>query len=137
MLRARVEDLEPLSARIASHEAEIGGLRAQIDDLNSKLRDAEARLSRIHDLEVMFTRAVNPPPEEEWDDLIAINGVGPVLAEMLHRLGIYTFKQVAMWNDEQVDWVDAQLEHFHGRIRRENWIDSAKDEHFKKYGERL
>jgi predicted flap endonuclease-1-like 5' DNA nuclease len=81
----------------------------------------------------MQIRAVKPPPKEEWDDLEAINGVGPVLAQMLNRLGIYTFKQVALWNDEQIDWVDTQLEHFHGRIRRENWVESARDEHVKKY----
>ncbi len=132
-LAGKDEEIQMLSARVGDLEP----LRAQLHDYTSKLREAESRLSRIHDLEVMFTRAVNPPPQEEWDDLVAINGVGPVLTDMLHRLGIYTFKQVALWNDEQIEWVDAQLEHFHGRIRRENWVESARDEHFKKYSERI
>jgi predicted flap endonuclease-1-like 5' DNA nuclease len=56
---------------------------------------------------------------------------------MLHKLGIHTFREVALWKDEDIDRVDEQLEHFRGRIRRENWVSSAKEEHFKKYGERL
>jgi predicted flap endonuclease-1-like 5' DNA nuclease len=154
MLRARLGDLELVQSRLSSNEEELNKLKALVNDYGVKLRETEdreraqtpdaettneiARLrSRINDLEVMHKRAVNPPPRGEWDDLEAINGVGPVLEKMLHRLGIYTFKQVAIWNDEHVDWVDSQLEHFHGRIRRENWIDSAKEEHFKKYGERI
>jgi predicted flap endonuclease-1-like 5' DNA nuclease len=154
MLRARLGDLELIQTRLSSNEDELNQLRARVNDYEAKLREAEGRLqaqapdaqataeitrlrSRINDLETMHIRAVNPPPREEWDDLEAINGVGPVLEKMLHRLGIYTFKQVAIWNDEHIDWVDSQLEHFHGRIRRENWIESAKEEHFKKYGERI
>jgi predicted flap endonuclease-1-like 5' DNA nuclease len=154
MLRARLGDLELLQTKLSSNEDQLSQLQARITEYEARLRESEARQraqapdadaaaeiarlrSRINDLETMHRRAVHPPPEEEWDNLEAINGVGPVLEKMLHRLGIYTFKQVAIWNDEHIDWVDSQLEHFHGRIRRENWIESAKEEHFKKYGERI
>ena len=66
-----------------------------------------------------------------------IYGVGPVLQKLLHTLGIHWFKQVAQWTEEDIDRVDAKIEKFHGRIRRGNWVPSAKEEHFKKYGERL
>jgi predicted flap endonuclease-1-like 5' DNA nuclease len=56
---------------------------------------------------------------------------------MLNKLGVHTFREVALWRDEDIDRVDERLEHFRGRIRRENWVSSAKEEHFKKYGERL
>jgi predicted flap endonuclease-1-like 5' DNA nuclease len=71
------------------------------------------------------------------DDLKKIYGVGPALARMLHKLGIHTFREVALWKDEDIDRVDEQLGHFRGRIRRENWVSSAKKEHYKKYGERI
>jgi NADH-quinone oxidoreductase subunit E len=77
------------------------------------------------------------PKLHERDDLKLIYGVGPSLEKMLYRLGIYWFKQIAQWTDKDIDRVDAKLEQFHGRIRRENWVTSAKEEHFKKYGERL
>lgn len=153
-LKASLEGKDSEIQMLQARAGEIEPLRIQLNDCGAKLQAAEGKLvaqasaaeleaevarlrSRVHDLETMHLRALTPPPEEEWDDLEAINGVGPVLAKMLNRLGIYTFKQVAVWNDKQVEWVDRQLEDFHGRIERENWIESAKDEHFKKYGERI
>jgi predicted flap endonuclease-1-like 5' DNA nuclease/uncharacterized membrane-anchored protein YhcB (DUF1043 family) len=153
-LSERDAKIDELQAKLSAGESEVERLRAQVDEFTAQLRDAESRLSaresdtraeeeiarlrsRITDLETMHNRAFHPPPKEEWDDLVDINGVGPMLVKMLHRMGIYTFKQVAIWNDEQIDWVDSQLERFHGRIRRENWVESAKEQHFKKYGERI
>jgi predicted flap endonuclease-1-like 5' DNA nuclease len=66
-----------------------------------------------------------------------IRGIGPVLEKLLHRLGVYQFKQVALWTEADIDYFDAQLQAFRGRIRRENWVRSAAEEHFKKHGEWL
>ncbi len=82
-------------------------------------------------------RADGFEPGAPSDDLTCIYGVGPVLAKMLHRLGIHQFKQVAQWSEADIDFFDAQLERFRGRIRRENWVRSATEEHHKKYGEWL
>ncbi len=59
------------------------------------------------------------------DELKKISGVGPQLEGKLNELGIYTFKQIAQWNEENVAWVDEYLS-FKGRISRENWIEQAK-----------
>jgi len=50
---------------------------------------------------------------------------------------MHSRRQLAVWTDADIDQIDAKLERFHGRIRWEGWVDSAKEEHFKKYGERL
>ena len=73
----------------------------------------------------------------EYDSLEEIYGVGPKLATLLHGLGITRFKQIAQWSDVDIDRVDAHLAEFQGRIRRENWVQSARECHFKKYGEWL
>jgi predicted flap endonuclease-1-like 5' DNA nuclease len=73
----------------------------------------------------------------EYDNLEEIYGVGPKLATLLHGLGITRFKQIAQWTDGEIDRVDAHLAEFQGRIRRENWVQSARECHFKKYGEWL
>ncbi len=59
------------------------------------------------------------------DDLKKISGVGPQLEKKLHSLGIYTFKQISQWSEENVAWVDEYLS-FKGRITREDWISQAK-----------
>ena len=83
------------------------------------------------------SRADGFEPGATSDDLTCIYGVGPVLAKMLHQLGVHQFKQVAQWSEADIDHFDAQLERFRGRIRRENWVRSATEEHHKKYGEWL
>jgi predicted flap endonuclease-1-like 5' DNA nuclease len=36
------------------------------------------------------------------DDLTAMKGIAKVLEQRLHEFGIYTYKQIAVWTDEQV-----------------------------------
>jgi len=60
------------------------------------------------------------------DDLTKISGVGPVLAEKLNESGVYTYKQIANWNEYNVQEFDSHLS-FPGRIGREEWIKQAKE----------
>lgn len=59
------------------------------------------------------------------DDLKRIKGIGPKNEDALNELGIYTFKQIAEWTAENVDWVEDFMS-FPGRIEREDWIAQAK-----------
>jgi len=59
------------------------------------------------------------------DDLKRIKGVGSVIEETLHDLGIYQFKQIADWSSDNVAWVENFLA-FPGRISREDWIEQSK-----------
>ena len=45
---------------------------------------------------------------------------------MLNGMGFYHFDQVAAWTDQEVAWVDANLEGFKGRVSRDNWVEQAK-----------
>ncbi len=60
------------------------------------------------------------------DDLKQIKGVGPKMEGMLNGMGFYHFDQVASWTDQEVAWVDANLEGFKGRVSRDNWVEQAK-----------
>lgn len=60
------------------------------------------------------------------DDLKLIKGVGPELERLLHRLGYFHFRQIADWTPEEVAWVDANLEGFHGRVTRDGWVEQAR-----------
>jgi predicted flap endonuclease-1-like 5' DNA nuclease/chromosome segregation ATPase len=71
------------------------------------------------------------------DDLQKINGIGPVFAQTLNKLGTYTFIQIARWKPEDIEKISKRLETDPERIKRENWIADAKKLHYKKYGERL
>ncbi len=64
-------------------------------------------------------------PDGEADDLKKISGVGPVIEEKLHKMGIYHYHQVAGFSAEDVTRIDDEL-NFKGRIERDNWIEQAK-----------
>ena len=46
---------------------------------------------------------------------------------MLHRLGVFHFRQIADWTPEEVAWVDGNLEGFRGRVIREGWVEQARE----------
>lgn len=71
------------------------------------------------------------------DDLSKIHGIGPVFARTLNKMGLYTFVQIARWKPEDIEEIAKKLYTAPDRIKRGKWIDEAKKEHYRKYGERL
>ena len=126
---------------------EISGFRSWKPTIGAAVAEHDAVVARLQSLlqrdEAPATAPFQARPSAaaavrvRKDDLKLIYGVGPALERMLNKLGIYTFQEVALWTEKDIDRLDAQLKRFHGRIRREGWVASAKEEHFKKYGERL
>lgn len=64
-------------------------------------------------------------PASGGDDLTAITGVGPRIAEVLNGLGIWTYSQIAAWLPENETWIENHLS-FKGRVSRENWVGQAQ-----------
>lgn len=66
------------------------------------------------------------PPDAPADDLKKIKGIGIVIEQKLHDMGITKFKQIAEFTAEDVERVN-QVLNFSGRIERENWVDQARE----------
>ncbi len=60
------------------------------------------------------------------DDLKKIKGAGPKLEQLLHSLGFFHFDQVAAWTEDEIAWVDDNLEGFKGRVTRDEWVAQAR-----------
>ncbi|KGK80759.1 hypothetical protein PM03_02175 [Thalassobacter stenotrophicus] len=60
------------------------------------------------------------------DDLKLIKGVGPKLETLINSLGFYHFDQIAAWSEDEIAWVDQNLEGFKGRVTRDTWVAQAK-----------
>ena len=60
------------------------------------------------------------------DNLMAINGIGPKIADQLNEHGIYHYDQIARWTDANAAWVDDVLR-FKGRVAREKWVEQAQE----------
>lgn len=83
--------------------------------------------------------AMPPAPRQyrrapsQIDNLKEIKGIGPVLERSLNRLGVYQFRQIADWSEEDIAYFDAHLADFRGRIRRDEWVEGAGLAHRRKY----
>jgi predicted flap endonuclease-1-like 5' DNA nuclease len=159
-LRKRIADLEPLRDELTDREKRLREWDGrytrtikekddEIERLKKQIADLKSRPEQVRTVTVVKKQKVRAPKTvkkvkaprkrkpREYDDLKRIYGVGRVLEKLLHKNGIFWFKQVATWTDNDIDTIDAKLEKFHGRIRRENWVRSATEEHYKKYNEWL
>ncbi|MCS6297503.1 MAG: hypothetical protein H8K09_14815 [Nitrospira sp.] len=127
---------------VSEREEEIGALRKRL---------VEYRVAQRHHTQAKSTnpgeaashsasaaaRGAGKSRAAQKDDLKQIHGIGPVMERVLNRMGMFTFRQIAEWKDQDVEHMASELNTFPDRIRHDNWIDGAKEQHFLKYGEEL
>lgn len=138
---------EALKVRVAEAEGALKFSNHTERELRAQLQDKESELSQLKvrstELELMAREVKEPAPKvalaptSDSDDLKKVFGIGPALERLLNQHGVYWFRQIAEWSAEDVQRYDQLLEQFRGRIEREGWVASAKEQHFKKYGEQL
>jgi NADH-quinone oxidoreductase subunit E len=80
----------------------------------------------LADVSDEFKPALLSAPEGgKADELELIWGVGPKLAQLLNKLGVFHFSQIASWNEMNLRWIDQNLGAFKGRAVRDKWIEQA------------
>ena len=118
-------------------EDESETLRVKLADIQQRLADMqeqhEETRNTVGESENDATGDA-PAANGGGDDLTEIVGVGKVFEAMLHRLGIFYFRQIAAFGSAELARVNGELSEFKGRIEHDNWIGQAKELHFKKYG---
>jgi len=157
-LQKRVDELEPLIKTVADRENEISlmhskvsmlpSLQEQVETANTECERLQNELQLVTDvkvgeisrlrkqvseLEKVREKKLFETPDEK-DDLKKISGIGQVLEQMLNRIGITTFQQIARFTEQDIKQVDETFQVFQGRIVRDNWIGGAQVEYKKKYG---
>ncbi len=140
-------DLGPLEARLAELErawrgftvpaprdVDLSGIHVRLEQLDAAVRAIKIpppappppprptvpRPVREGSRNLLLHAAYGRP-----DDLQLIKGVAKVLEKMMHGIGVYYFWQIAEWTPADVEHADRQLTAFHGRIKRDNWIDQS------------
>ncbi len=61
----------------------------------------------------------------EKDDLKKIEGIGPFIEMKLNDIGIFTFEQVSMLNEESISLITDAIQFFPGRIEKDDWVGQA------------
>ncbi len=159
-LRATVEELEVFRGEVekkeialreaeerrvmdvSEREEEIGALRKRLVEYRVAQRHhTQAKSTAPADATSHSTsaagRGAGKSRSAQKDDLKQIHGIGPVMERVLNRMGMFTFRQIAEWKEQDVEHMASELNTFPDRIRHDNWIAGAKEQHFLKYGEEL
>lgn len=121
--------LENPNSNRVSDKATVGSAKSKSMEPTKKARPVKSGQKNKAEAPMASLKDKNRPPKIDkpavLDDLKLISGVGPKLEGVLHDLGIYTFKQIAVWKKAERDWVDGYL-NFKGRIDRDEWVKQAK-----------
>ncbi len=65
------------------------------------------------------------PQGDQKDNLRKIKGIDNTIEKELNALGIFHFKQIALWNKENCEWIEEHL-NLSGLISELKWIEQAK-----------
>jgi predicted flap endonuclease-1-like 5' DNA nuclease len=76
-------------------------------------------------LSLMRTNNIPKIKYTERDNLKLIVGVGPAIEQKLHQLKIFSFEQIALFNEELIEQINDAIGFFPGRIVRDNWKEQA------------
>ncbi|GAB4043614.1 hypothetical protein [Spirosoma litoris] len=130
---SRQRTIRELEGELASTERAVddclkmpAAVVAAADGETLVLNRIRARANEINFARIGVASAANA------DDLKVIVGVGPFLEKKLHAIGIYTFRQIANFTQEDIDKVNDIIEFFPGRIERDNWVGQAAELAVKK-----
>ncbi|MFO8235472.1 MAG: hypothetical protein R6U04_08725 [Bacteroidales bacterium] len=94
--------------------------------VNEEEREAALERIRARKTQIYFDR-IGIANKNKADDLTAITGIGGWIEKKLNALDIYTFKQIANFNKEDIELVTEAIEYFPGRIERDEWVHQAKE----------
>ena len=65
-------------------------------------------------------------PRAAYIVLNRIEGIGPVMEKLVNAAGVFHFDQIAAWTEADVEFFDAKMDRFKGRIARDRWVAQAK-----------
>lgn len=117
-IAALKKELEELKAKPAPAPAPVSTGDAKKDEVLNRIREKAQKID--------FNR-IGRADAAQKDNLQDIKGIGPFIEDKLNALGIYTFKQIANFTEEDDDLVNEAIEFFPGRVKRDDWKGQCKE----------
>jgi predicted flap endonuclease-1-like 5' DNA nuclease len=113
-------------------------LRTRLDDVEknftelAKRQNGTTRIAQVR--EIGTDTGPEAAANDEMDDLTEIVGIGKVFEEMLHGLGIRSFRQIATLGPVDIARINLELREYRGRIEQDDWIGQARELLHRKHG---
>jgi len=116
--------------RRQGQKAKVEAVVAPAEDSKSESKEdkKKAELERVKErAKSIDFKVLGTAKASDKDDLQVIKGVGPFIEEKLNALGIYTYLQISKMKGDLEDQVNEAIEFFPGRVKRDQWVNQAKD----------
>lgn len=126
MMRTAAAEAERVSAEMAVTARQIADEATQ--EARKAAETAERMLEKVAKPQAKASGPSKPKAMTKpatVDDLKAISGIGPKLEQVLNKLGIWTYAQIADFGEGEIAWLDEELG-FAGRIGRDDWTGQAR-----------
>jgi predicted flap endonuclease-1-like 5' DNA nuclease len=119
VLSRRSQELLEADEREAALVRRFHGQSQRLAELDRHIREQNALIERL--------QASLPKRPTESSELHSIRGIGPKYARALSTLGIGTLAALAALSEDDVRRIEQQLRIKNGRIRRERWVEQARE----------
>ncbi|HHO52044.1 MAG TPA: hypothetical protein ENK18_14470 [Deltaproteobacteria bacterium] len=158
-LTQREADCSACESERAAQAAELERLRVEIEQLSlppepgepagpdrgalaaltaeTKDKPSETEVSRAQDAVRAIAARTRAAGEVVEDDLKRVHGIGPVIERLLKSMGIVSFRQIASFEEAEIQTIGVALKTFPKRILRDNWMRGARMLHEEVHGEVL
>lgn len=73
----------------------------------------------------MLGKKIPKASREDKDDLQQLEGIGPFIEMKLNDIGLYTYEQISMLDEEAISLITDAIQFFPGRIEKDNWVGQA------------
>lgn len=151
LLTERDRSLQQQESQIAALQRQLRELQALHSELENRPEKVRAGLRLRSEQDTVVAAQGNQSPAQlslqmeqrkkpaiqEKDDLTKIRGITPAQEEALNNMGTFTYVQIAKLTPGDLAKIAKHLSTPLERIKKNNWIASAKKQHLEKYGERL
>ncbi len=130
-------DFQLMQQKLANFERSSRTLETERDQLQ---RDLDAARTNIGNLQTELTRQLalhgkstpsnvrkgGPAAPEQTDDLKIIKGIGLLVEQQLHQMGVFSFTHISRWDDDTVIATARKLNISPGKIFQEDWVGQAR-----------
>lgn len=114
-------------------QIQLGNEKQKVEELAANLQSEQQRIAQKEKENSGVRYFINPfsiaatIESSDIDDLKKIKGIGPVIEKKLNMLGIVSFKQISEFNEDAIDQIAHTLKFFPDRIKRDHWVQQAKE----------
>jgi len=132
-------DVESLNKTIHKLNNEIEELKKRDENLKHRIREEQVKSEgekqnikltereRFEREKQKLLDSIGVVDAADKDDLQQIRGIGPFIEKKLHKIGVYSVRQIANFTKDDVERATILIKYFPGRIERDNWIFQAKE----------